>query len=159
MCKNSSQQKKKLKTFQQNRMSLKGTSNVYFLCYWQNKHTNISLNLDMPLTSVKSSFSSITFMNHLPVLFVKRELFRNQKLNLKSGMESFKGRSDTLVWKSKLLYQSFKQRFAKISQSRRRLSLLALSHWNLPMVCIVSWCECWCDDSKYGKLMWCIWLA
>ena len=85
-----------------------------------NCHTNISLNLDMPLTSVKSSFSSITFMNHLPVLFVKRELFRNQKLNLKSGMESFRGRSDTLVWKSKLLYQSFKQRFAKISQSRRR---------------------------------------
>ena len=31
-----------------------------------------------PLTSVKSSFSSITFMNHLPVLFVRRE-FRNQK--------------------------------------------------------------------------------
>ena len=79
----------------------------------------------MPLTSVKSSFSSITFMNHLPVLFVKRELFRNQKLNLKSGMESFKGRSDTLVWKSKLLYQSFKQRFAKISQD---CAPLALSH-------------------------------
>ena len=81
---------------------------TFFVIDKTNSHTNISLNLHMPLTSVKSSFSSITFMNHLPVLFVKRELFRNQKLNLKSGMESFKGRSDTLVWKSKLLYQSFK---------------------------------------------------